>query len=70
MSIEALAPDKSKVQRTLPSSLDHSISEFKLEESVRKWRTMRAGCRKLTGGVSGPHFALAPSYDCFSLLLM
>lgn len=40
MSIEALAPDISKVQRTLPSSLDHSISEFKLEESVRKWRTM------------------------------
>lgn len=39
MSIEALAPDISKVQRTLPSSLDQSISEFKLEESVRKWRT-------------------------------
>lgn len=40
MSIEALVSDISKGQRTLPASLDQSISEFKLEESVRKrWTT-------------------------------
>ena len=72
MSIEALVPDISKRQRTLPSSLDQSISEFQLEESVRKWWITESvpGCRKYTGGISGLPLALAPSYDCFSRLLM